>query len=132
MLDAMVPEFDLEFPDFNILKYVDPKLDTTLNVSVLNTVDEHLRQAETNLHKLAGNSFQDCSQHIRCGCGSENTLQNALQVKGELKSLHTGVENQTKLILEMQQMLDRLTKVFQNSTMDKSKDVDRQIEVVFR
>lgn len=112
-LDALVDEFMVEFPDFNILNYVDPALDGSLDAGIadiLGTIDGDIRQPGIDINGLASTAVEErfvLSSPNQCETRFAN--QEPLTVPHmELQSLKSLMQQQHVVISELQEQVKML------------------------
>lgn len=129
LLDEMVAEFQLEFPDFDIFNYVDPALDAALDsgaADVLNKIDCYIRQPDINLNSTASDDGNESCKLI-----TPNRYDNGLDVQKsllaeqgeEMRSLKCQLQKQQELISELQTQLNNL---MANQQMNPVEEVEHQ------
>lgn len=110
MVDAMVTDFGMRFPDFDIFNYVDPDVADDLHM-----VKSDIRQPENDPNKLAaGNPFHECCNH-RCQSREKSCSANnrSLAPRDEdLEWLKFEVKRLQNVVLELQEQLNKLTVIY--------------------
>ncbi len=103
LLDEMLAEFGLEFPNFDIFNYVDPALDTAFDsgaAELLDIIDSEIRQPDINLNSL------DIQKKLFAKQGEE------------LQSLKSELQKQQELISELQQQFNNFIVKQQSNPME--------------